>query len=118
MLADRQRWLQCLEELLANAVKFTKQGEVVLAVRVQDQQVEFAVADTGIGMSPEQLALGLHPFQQADGSCTRQFGGLGLGLALTRYLAELMGGDLKVASTAGRGTLVALRLPIGDRDAA
>ena len=108
------RLRQILLNLLSNACKFTKQGEVALRVRqVIDRRewIEFAVIDTGIGMTPEQLARLFEEFSQADSSTTRRFGGTGLGLAITRKLARMMGGDVTVASKPGKGSVFSVRLP-------
>jgi len=95
--------------LLANAIKFTEQGEVVLEAKVlertgQDVVLQFSVADTGIGISPEQQSIIFDAFTQADNSTTRTYGGTGLGLAISRQLVELMGGRLRVESEPGRGS--------------
>src|SRR5262249_996571 len=94
--------------------KFTKQGEVKLRVkRVVDGRnwIEIAVADTGIGMTPEQQAKLFEEFTQADSSTARQYGGTGLGLAITRRLARMMGADVTVASEPGKGSVFTVRLP-------
>jgi len=114
LTVDPMRLRQILLNLLSNACKFTKQGAVTLRVRkVLDGRpfVEFAVADTGIGMTPEQQAKLFEDFTQADSSTARQFGGTGLGLAITRRLARMMGGDVTVASEPGKGSVFTVRLP-------
>ena len=101
---------------MSNAGKFTKDGEVALRVRkVADgaNWIEFVVSDTGIGMTAEQQARLFEEFAQADSLTARRFGGTGLGLAITRKLARLMGGDVTVASEAGKGSLFTVRLPAG-----
>ncbi len=108
------RLRQILLNLLSNACKFTKQGEVTLRVKkVVDGRnwIEFAVADTGIGMTPEQQAKLFEEFTQADSSTARQYGGTGLGLAITRKLARMMGGDVTVTSEPGKGSVFTVRLP-------
>jgi signal transduction histidine kinase len=113
---DPMRLRQILLNLLSNACKFTKQGEVALrARRVVDGRdwMEFAVADTGIGMTAEQLAKLFQDFTQADSSTARQYGGTGLGLAITRKLARMMGGDVTVKSELGKGSVFTVRLPGG-----
>src|SRR2546430_7084165 len=110
------RLRQILLNLLSNACKFTKQGEVALRVRrVVDGRdwIELAVADTGIGMTPEQQAKLFEEFTQADSSTARRYGGTGLGLAITRQLARMMGGDVTVQSEPGEGSVFTLRLPGG-----
>jgi signal transduction histidine kinase/CheY-like chemotaxis protein len=114
IVVDPMRLRQILLNLLSNACKFTKQGEVALRVRkVADGRdwVEIAVADTGIGMTPEQQAKLFEEFSQADSSTARRYGGTGLGLAITRKLARMMGGDVTVASAAGKGSTFTVRLP-------
>ena len=105
--------------LLSNACKFTKEGEVALrARRMVDGRdwIEFAVSDTGIGMTAEQQAKLFEEFAQADSSTARQYGGTGLGLAITRKLARMMGGDVTVTSEAGKGSVFTVRLPGGGRE--
>ena len=100
----------------SNACKFTKAGEVKLAARKVSNGtnfVEFAVSDTGIGMTPEQQAKLFEEFSQADTSTAQHFGGTGLGLAITRKLARMMGGDVTVVSEPGKGSVFTVRLPSG-----
>jgi GAF domain-containing protein len=114
--ADSMRLKQILLNLLSNACKFTKEGEVALRVRkVADgrEWVELAVADTGIGMTPEQQAKLFQDFTQADSLTARRYGGTGLGLAITRKLARMMGGDVTVTSEPGKGSVFTVRLPGG-----
>jgi signal transduction histidine kinase len=111
---DPMRLRQILLNLLSNACKFTKQGEIKLkARRIANggDWVELAVSDTGIGMTPEQLAKLFAEFTQADSLTARRFGGTGLGLAISRRLARMMGGDVTVASKPGKGSVFTLRLP-------
>ena len=114
--ADDTKLRQILLNLLSNAAKFTSEGRIHLsakAVRVHGQpRVEIAVADTGIGMTPEQLARVFEAFTQADSSTTRQYGGTGLGLTISKRFAELMGGDLSVTSEHGKGTCFTLAFPL------
>jgi signal transduction histidine kinase len=109
------RLRQVLLNLLGNACKFTKNGKVTLRVTAADRDgqywVDFSVADTGIGMSEEQLGRLFQDFAQADTSTTRRFGGTGLGLAISRRLCRLMGGDVTVISTLGAGSTFTARLP-------
>jgi adenylate cyclase len=101
---------------VSNACKFTKEGEVKLrARRVANGRdwIEFAVADTGIGMTPEQQAKLFEEFTQADTSTAQRYGGTGLGLALSRKLARMMGGDVTVTSEPGKGSVFTVRLPGG-----
>jgi signal transduction histidine kinase len=114
LTADPMRLKQILLNLLSNACKFTKEGEVALRVRkVADGRVELAVADSGIGMTAEQQAKLFQDFTQADSLTARRYGGTGLGLAISRKLARMMGGDLTVASEAGKGSVFTVRLPVG-----
>jgi two-component system, NtrC family, sensor kinase len=114
--ADSMRLKQILLNLLSNACKFTKEGEVALRVRkVVDGRdwVELAVADTGIGLTAEQQAKLFQEFTQADSLTARRYGGTGLGLALSRKLARVMGGDVTVTSEPGKGSVFTVRLPSG-----
>jgi signal transduction histidine kinase/CheY-like chemotaxis protein len=114
--ADSMRLRQILLNLLSNAAKFTKAGKVDLRVRPIERNgrrwAEFVVADTGIGMSDDQIGRLFQEFTQADASTTREFGGTGLGLAITRKLCQLMGGDVTVESAVGRGSAFTVRLPV------
>jgi signal transduction histidine kinase/CheY-like chemotaxis protein len=111
---DLTKLKQSLLNLLSNASKFTKQGRVDLFVSREGRMVSFRVADTGIGMTPEQLAKLFQAFAQADSSTTRKFGGTGLGLAITRHFARLLGGDVTVTSEPGKGSVFTLTLPVHD----
>jgi signal transduction histidine kinase/putative methionine-R-sulfoxide reductase with GAF domain len=116
LTVDPMRLRQIVLNLLSNACKFTKQGEIKLQARkVADgcDFIELAVADTGIGMTPEQQAKLFEEFSQADASTAQRFGGTGLGLAITRKLARMMGGDVTVASEPGKGSVFTVRLPGG-----
>jgi CheY-like chemotaxis protein len=117
LTVDPMRLRQILLNLLSNACKFTKQGEVTLLVRKVTKQgsnwIEFAVSDTGIGITPEQQAKLFEEFTQADSSTARQYGGTGLGLAITRKLARMMGGDVTLTSEAGKGSTFTVRLLAG-----
>jgi len=116
LTVDPMRLRQILLNLLSNACKFTKEGEVRLrARRVANggPWVELAIADTGIGMTPEQQTKLFAEFSQADASTAQNFGGTGLGLAITRKLARMMGGDVIVTSEPGKGSVFTVRLPGG-----
>jgi signal transduction histidine kinase len=116
LTTDPMRLKQILLNLLSNACKFTKEGEVALRVRrVADGRdwIELAVVDTGIGMTTEQQAKLFQEFTQADSLTARRYGGTGLGLALSRKLARMMGGDVTVTSEAGKGSVFTVRLPGG-----
>ncbi len=115
MRSDIVKLRQCLFNLLSNAAKFTDNGLITLSVRREDVQgqdwLSFAVEDTGIGMTAEQIGRLFQRFTQADESTTRRFGGTGLGLALSRAFARLLGGDIEVRSEPGQGTVFTLRVP-------
>jgi two-component system, NtrC family, sensor kinase len=116
LTVDPMRLRQILLNLLSNACKFTKAGEVKLSARKVSNGsnfVEFAVSDTGIGMTAEQQAKLFEEFSQADATTAQRFGGTGLGLAITRKLARMMGGDVTVTSEVGKGSVFTLRLPGG-----
>jgi signal transduction histidine kinase len=114
LTVDPMRLRQILLNLLSNACKFTKEGEVALHVRSVnqgDRWIEFAVSDTGIGLTAEQQSKLFEDFAQADASTARRYGGTGLGLAITRRLARAMGGDVTVRSEPGKGSVFTVRLP-------
>ncbi|TMK13277.1 MAG: GAF domain-containing protein [Alphaproteobacteria bacterium] len=116
LTVDPMRLRQILLNLLSNACKFTKQGEVKLQARKVangGNGIELAVVDTGIGMTAEQQAKLFEEFSQADAATARRFGGTGLGLAITRKLARMMGGDVTVTSEQGKGSVFTVRLPGG-----
>ena len=115
---DALRLSQILINFLGNAAKFTHEGNIVLRVQLLQQdgpqlRVRFAVSDTGIGMSAEQLTKLFGSFAQADASITRRYGGTGLGLAISKQLVELMGGHIDVSSTLGQGTTFSFDLMLG-----
>jgi len=110
-IADEQRSKQMLLNLLTNAIKFTHSGSVSLEVKKVPQGTEFIVTDTGIGIATDQLNLLFQPFQQLDSRLNRHYEGTGLGLALTRKLARLHGGDVTVESTFGVGSRFTLFFP-------
>jgi signal transduction histidine kinase len=113
LLADEARLRQIGLNLLSNAVKFTKAGgRVSISTGLDgDGGIVIAVADTGIGMTDEEIAIALEPFQQVTSSLSRTNEGTGLGLPLTKTLVELHGGSLHITSMPGRGTTVAVRFP-------
>ena len=111
MNTDQGKLRQCLLNLVSNAAKFTENGQITLRARRDRDTLEFAVSDTGIGMTPEQLDKLFERFSQADASTTRRFGGTGLGLAITRAFCRLMGGDVTVTSTEGAGSVFTIRVP-------
>jgi len=122
LTGDPLRLGQVLTNLIANAIKFTEQGEVVVSVRQvesTDDQVllEFSVRDTGIGLTPEQQDKLFQPFTQADSSTTRRYGGTGLGLSISKQLVEMMGGVIRVESLPGEGSvfIFTVRLGVGEQ---
>jgi signal transduction histidine kinase len=118
LTVDPMRLRQVLLNLLSNACKFTKEGEVALRGRRVSNGghwIELSISDTGIGMTPEQQAKLFEEFSQADRTTAQRFGGTGLGLAITRKLARMMGGDVTVTSEPGKGSVFTVRLPAGAR---
>lgn len=111
MHSDVVKLRQCLFNLVSNAAKFTENGVITLSISRVGDWMAFRVADNGIGMSEEQLSRLFQRFEQADGSTTRNFGGTGLGLALTRAFCRLLGGEVTVESKLGEGTAFTLRIP-------
>jgi len=122
ILGDATRLRQALGNLLANAVKFTDEGEVVLAVAAEDgtgdqRRLRFSVRDTGIGIPAERMDHLFESFSQVDASTTRRYGGTGLGLAISKRLAELMGGTLSVESEEGKGSTFHFEVVAQEADA-
>jgi PAS domain S-box-containing protein len=109
VVSDPTRLKQILHNLLGNAIKFTEEGAVTVSVGLEPGRgagrLVLRVRDSGIGMTPEQLGRLFRPFVQADESTSRRFGGTGLGLTIVRHLAQLLGGDVRVSSTAGVGSV-------------
>jgi two-component system sensor histidine kinase/response regulator len=116
VLGDPLRIRQCLVNLVSNAIKFTREGEVIIEARVLDSSampmMQIEVRDTGMGIAPEALTTLFEPFVQADSSTTRHFGGTGLGLSIVRRLTQLMGGETRIESELGRGTRIWFQLPL------
>jgi two-component system sensor kinase len=113
---DPTRFRQILTNILGNALKFTEQGTVTVACRYlpDDNRLEIDVADTGIGMTTEQMQKIFAPFAQADSSVTRRFGGTGLGLSISQRLVERLGGHIRVTSEAGVGSTFTMSVDCGD----
>ncbi len=112
--SDRQRILQILLNLAGNACKFTTDGTIAIAATLTGdaQRIRIAVADTGVGMAPEQLATIFEPFVQVDESASRRRQGSGLGLAITRELVKALGGSIVAASVVGQGSTFTLEVPL------
>jgi signal transduction histidine kinase/DNA-binding response OmpR family regulator/HPt (histidine-containing phosphotransfer) domain-containing protein len=122
LVGDPLRLGQVLINLTNNAVKFTEEGEIVVAVELVEREagrvvLRFSVSDTGIGMDTDQLARLFQSFTQADSSITRKYGGTGLGLSISRQLVELMGGTIAVTSTPSVGSRFSFTVPLGVADA-
>ncbi len=111
-LGDAGRISQILSNLLANAVKFTAQGEITLSVERRDETLVFTVADTGLGFDDTVRERLFKRFVQADQSITRQFGGTGLGLSISAALAEMMGGRIDARAVVGAGATFSVELPL------
>ncbi len=115
--SDPYRLQQCLLNLLSNAIKFTEHGHVHLKVSLHESEdpptIHFDVEDTGIGIPADRQQAIFDSFTQADGSTSRKYGGTGLGLTITKHLAELLGGKLSLASEPGQGSVFSLAIPTG-----
>ena len=118
---DPTRVRQILTNLLGNAVKFTEHGSIRLRLHCQRDQkgpkLFFEVIDTGIGLTPQQIETLFEPFTQADATTTRKYGGTGLGLSISRRLARVLGGELTVQSTPGKGSTFTFWIPLPDKEA-
>ncbi|MES9946849.1 MAG: ATP-binding protein [Candidatus Thiodiazotropha sp.] len=118
LYGDPARIRQVLINLVGNAIKFTDEGDVRIVVDIIDQQndqyrLRITVSDTGIGISPQQYSQLFQPFQQCDGSLTRNYGGTGLGLVIAQRLVYLMGGEITLTSTPGEGSTFAALINVG-----
>ncbi len=109
---DEAKVRQIVVNLVGNAVKFTSAGEVSVRVDASDSRLELNVSDTGIGIPPDRLEAIFRPFVQADAATTRKYGGTGLGLTISRSMAEMLGGTLTVVSRSGEGTTFTLSIPV------
>lgn len=109
--SDALRLQQVLNNLISNAIKFTETGSIEVLVQREVERLRFQVRDSGVGMTAEACERVFHPFEQADGSMSRRFGGTGLGLTISRRLVELMGGTLEVDSRPGIGSTFQFAIP-------
>jgi signal transduction histidine kinase len=112
MRTDPDKLMVVLKNVIANALKFTAEGHVTVTIGADAECIEFAVADTGIGMAPETVQLIFEPFRQAEPYLTRRFDGLGLGLYVVRRLVDALGGSIEVESELGRGSSFRIRVPL------
>lgn len=109
---DHQKLMQIMLNLVGNACKFTQQGEISIRVMNKNEHIIISVKDTGIGMTKTQVDNIFHEFQQADTSISRDFGGTGLGLTISKQFAQLLGGDIVATSEFGQGSTFTLKLPL------
>ncbi len=116
LIGDSQRIKQILLNLVSNGIKFTEKGGVSLTTDVTDNQLQFVVSDTGIGIQPENMNRLFKRFEQLDGAINRRFGGAGLGLYIAKQFTDLMGGTLTATSEYGHGSTFVLRLPYHTTD--
>ena len=112
VVIDREKILQSILNLLSNAAKFTRDGKVILNVKLTESELNISVADTGIGLSEDQQKIIFDEFRQVDGSTTRSFEGTGLGLSITKGFCELMGGTISVESIMGKGSTFKIQIPM------
>lgn len=113
--ADENRLQQILHNLIGNAIKFSEEGQVKVSAKEVGDRLEISVSDTGIGIDPGKYESIFQPFQQADGSTVRAYGGTGLGLTITKQLVELHGGTIEVTSERGKGSIFTFSLPKSDK---
>lgn len=112
IVSDINKFRHILQNLVGNAVKFTEKGGVSISVKKLDNSVTILIADTGIGISEENIHLIFDEFRQADSGISRRFGGSGLGLAIAKKYSTMLGGTLKVDSAQGKGSVFSLTLPL------
>jgi PAS domain S-box-containing protein len=113
LVTDEAKLKQILQNLIDNALKFTREGKVRISARERDGWIEFAAADTGIGIPERESGRIFDKFHQVDSSETRTYGGIGLGLFIVENFAELLGGSVSVKSAVGRGSTFTVRIPSG-----
>jgi signal transduction histidine kinase/DNA-binding response OmpR family regulator len=112
LLGDSQKLNQVIINIVSNALKFTHKGGVTIDCQYKDQTLTVNVADTGIGILPEKMAVIFNPFTQADGSTSRQYGGTGLGLSIAQSMTRLMGGGIELTSKVGAGSVFSVSVPM------
>ena len=114
---DQTKLRQILFNMLSNAAKFTKKGKITLQVDIEKKtKIKFDIIDTGIGMSEKQLNNVFEEFTQAESSTSKDYGGTGLGLPISKKMTEMMGGKMDVKSTEGEGTTFSITIPIIVKD--
>ena len=114
---DQTKLRQILFNMLSNAAKFTKKGKITLQVDIEKKtKIKFDIIDTGIGMSEDQLNNVFEEFTQAESSTSKDYGGTGLGLPISKKMTEMMGGEMDVKSTKGEGTTFSITIPITVKD--
>ncbi|MBL7191376.1 response regulator [bacterium] len=117
VLADENRLQQIMHNLVGNAVKFTETGEIVISAVKEGDFLEISVSDTGIGIPKDKIDIIFKSFEQVDASIAREYGGAGLGLAITKQLIELHGGNIRVESAPGKGSTFTFTLPASEEEA-
>ena len=112
IISDSEKIRHIIQNIVGNAVKFTEEGKVEVAVEIKEEKSYIVVTDTGIGIDKDQLSHIFEEFRQADGSNSRRYGGTGLGLAIAKKYAHLLGGDITVESSPGKGSKFTVCLPV------
>lgn len=116
LIGDELRINQILNNILSNAIKFTNEGKILVALSLENESLEIVVEDTGIGMEEAQLSNVYNEFNQADSSITRRFGGTGLGLSIVKKLVDLQSGQISIESKFRKGTRIKINIPVGIAD--
>ncbi|HJV44649.1 MAG TPA: hybrid sensor histidine kinase/response regulator, partial [Bacillota bacterium] len=113
--ADENRILQIFYNLIGNAIKFTQQGEITISAQMEGEMLRIFITDTGIGIPEDRLETIFQSFEQIDAAVAREYGGIGLGLSITKRLVELHGGTINVRSEVGKGSTFSFTMPVGKR---
>ena len=114
---DQTKLRQILFNMLSNAAKFTKKGTITLQIKPEKKnKLQFSVIDTGIGMNQDQIGKVFEEFTQAEASTSKEYGGTGLGLPISKKMTEMMGGEINVESEEGKGTTFSIIIPISVED--